>query len=51
MISVEPSGVIAIPLGKATPSATWWAEPSGATTATMPGANSPPAMSKPMLFT
>src|SRR5262245_22173761 len=50
-ISVESSGVIAIPFGKPKPSATTRAEPSGVTTATIPGANSHPGKANPMLFT
>ena len=50
-ISVELSGVTTTPLGNATPSATCRAEPSGVTRATIPGANSPPGKSKPMLST
>ena len=37
MISVEPSGVITIPFGNAMPSATRRADPSGVTSAAMPG--------------
>jgi hypothetical protein len=46
------SGVTAIPLGKARPSATSRAEPSGVTSAIAPGANSSPlAKSKAVLLT
>ena len=48
---VEPSGLMAMPLGKASPSATTRVEPSASTRATSPGANSPPGKSNPMLFT
>ena len=51
-ISVELSGVTTMPFGNAIPSATWRTEPSGVTSAMMPGANSPPPMkSKQMLLT
>jgi hypothetical protein len=46
------SGVTAIPLGKATPSATCRAEPSAVTTAMVPGTKSAPAIrSKPEALT
>ena len=52
MISVELSGVTTMPLGNAMPSATWRAEPSGVTSAMIPGVGSSPAMkSKPMPLT
>jgi hypothetical protein len=38
-INVEPSGVTAIPLGNAIPSATRRTSPSGVTSATNPGAS------------
>ena len=36
MISVEPSGVMTMPLGNSMPSATWRADPSGVTRAMIP---------------
>jgi len=50
-ISVELSGVTAMPLGNAIPSATLRAEPSEATSAIVPGANSPSGKSTPVLLT
>ena len=44
MISVELSGVTAMPLGNAMPSATWRAAPSGVMTAMTPGALPSPAV-------
>jgi hypothetical protein len=47
-ISVWPSGMMSMPLGNHSPSATCRAEPSGLIMATIPGAKSWPAMrSKP----
>ncbi len=49
--SVEPSGLMAMPFGNASPSATTRTEPSASTRTTDPGRNSPPGNSKPMVFT
>ena len=50
MISVELSGVTAMPLGNAIPSATRRTEPSGVTSAMIPGAfPSPGSKSAPPL--
>src|SRR4051794_20612452 len=46
-----PSAVKAIPFGKASPSATGLTLPSGVTSTMMPGVNSPPGKSNPMLLT
>ena len=48
-MSVLPSGVMAMPLGKASPPPAWRAAPSGLTWARIPGANWPAGKSKPML--
>ncbi len=51
-ISVELSGVMAMPLGNSMPSATWRASPSGVTRAMSPGVGfSPARKSKPRLLT
>ena len=48
MISVELSGVTTFPLGNSIPPATCRAEPSGVTSAMIPGLGaSPPRKSKP----
>jgi hypothetical protein len=48
-ISVDPSGVTAMPFGKATPSATRRLPPSGVTRATTPDLD-PTSKSKPWLM-
>ncbi len=50
-MSVLPSGVMAMPLGNAMPSATISTLPSGRARATLPGRNSPPGNSKPTVLT
>ncbi len=50
-ISVELSGVTAMPFGNATPSATCRSHAVGRDETMLPGANSPPGKSKPVLLT